>query len=254
MVHLAEPGLIEGEGNSDLTWQQWWAVTPCSELSMVAGLATRQRLVVVAPHPDDEVLACGALIAMHVARGGEVVVIAVTDGEASHAEASSAPNPHDLATQRRGERLQGLTCLGIDHPEVHTLALEDGRVAVQSGLLRGALSFLLRPRDVVVSTWEGDGHPDHNATGLATRQVCQRVGCRFLAAPVWMWHWSAAGDSRVPWHRLRRLALSEEAWSRKQAAMAAHISQLTPRSDTMGAVLGVGVLARAAWRHEYYFV
>lgn len=254
MGTLVAPRLIEGEGSSAITWQRWWATTPCDELPPAGGLSPHQRLVVVAPHPDDEVLACGALIAMHAARGGEVVVIAVTDGEASHAEAASGWSTHDLATERRAERQRGMARLGIERPEVHLLALEDGRVQAQGGVLRGALSFLLRPRDVVVSTWEGDGHPDHNATGLAARQVCQNVGCRFLAAPVWMWHWSATGDPRVPWTRLRRLTLSDDAWARKQAALAEHVTQLTPRSDSDGAVLGAGVLARAAWRFEYYFI
>lgn len=61
-------------------------------------------------------------------------------------------------------------------------------------------------------------------------------------------------DARVPWHRLRRLALSTDACARKQAALAAHVTQLTPRSASVGAVLGPHLLARAAWRHEYFFV
>lgn len=85
MVAVETPRRIEGEGTSEPTWQRWLAATPCSELSMAQALAPSQRLVVVAPHPDDEVLACGALVAVHAARGGEVVFVAVTDGEASHA-------------------------------------------------------------------------------------------------------------------------------------------------------------------------
>lgn len=247
------PRRIEGEGTSAPTWQRWLAATPCPELSMAQGLAPSQRLVVVAPHPDDEVLACGALVAMHVARGGEVVFVAVTDGEASHA-GLSPPGRCELAAQRRAERLRGLARLGIETPQVHSLALPDGGVQAQGGLLRGWLMFVLRPGDVVVSTWEGDGHPDHDSIGRVTRETCLRVGCRFLAAPVWMWHWAAPADARVPWHRLRRLALSPEARARKQSALAAHVTQLTPRGASVGAVLGANLLARAAWRHEHFFV
>lgn len=253
MAAVELPRLIEGEGTSDFTWQRWMAAAPCPDLSIPSVLAPSQRLVVVAPHPDDEVLACGALIAMHAARGGEVVIVAVTDGEGSHGGASGT-GPTDLAARRRGERLQGLLQLGLQHPSVHALALRDGDVQSQSMLLRGWLLFFLRPDDVVVSTWEGDGHPDHEATGRVTRQTCLQVGCGFLAAPVWMWHWAAVADSRVPWQRLQRLGVSSDAWSRKQAALAAHVTQLTPRSPTLGAVLGDTLLARAAWRHEHYFV
>ena len=41
---------------------------------------------------------------------------------------------------------------------------------------------------------------------------------------------------------------------RKQAALAAHRSQLGPRSHELGAVLGPAILERSAWRTEYYFV
>ncbi len=253
MDAVEAPRLIEGEGTSDLTWQGWMATASCSELSLSSVVAPSQRLVVVAPHPDDEVLACGALMAMHAARGGEVEIVAVTDGEASHGVASGA-GLIDLAAHRRRERLQGLVQLGLVQPRVHALALRDGDVQAQSMLLRGWLLFFLRRGDVVVSTWERDGHPDHDATGRVTRQTCEQKGCGFLAAPVWMWHWANAGDPRVPWERLQRLRVQPDAALRKQAALAAHVTQLTPRSATLGPVLGPGLLARAAWPHEYYFV
>ena len=244
---------IEGEGTSGRVWQAWLPALACADMAPVAGLLPAQRLVVVAPHPDDEVLACGALIAMHARQGGEVRVVAVTDGEASHAEVS-ALRPGELAVRRRAERLQGLARLGVGTPRVHALALPDGRVQAHAGaLLRGLLDALC-PGDVVVSTCAFDGHPDHDATGDATRQACLQRGCRWLAAPVWMWHWAATGDARVPWHRLQRLTLSDDARLRKQAALAAHVSQLTPRSPVVGPVLGAHALERAAWRHEYYFV
>lgn len=253
MVPVEAPRLIEGEGTEALTWKGWMTATSSPQLCVPGILSPTQRLVVVAPHPDDEVLACGALMAMHAARGGEVVVVAVTDGESSHAGVCK-PSPLELAIRRRRERLHGLVQLGIAQPRVHTLGLKDGQVQSQSMLLRGWLMFFLRPDDLVVSTWERDGHPDHDATGSITRQTCARHGCHFLAAPVWMWHWAVKDDSRVPWERLQRFDPEPEPWFRKQQALAAHVTQLTPRSATLGAVLGPALLARAAWRHEFYFV
>jgi LmbE family N-acetylglucosaminyl deacetylase len=39
-----------------------------------------RRVLVVAPHPDDEVLGCGGMIAWHAARGDAVAVLELTDG------------------------------------------------------------------------------------------------------------------------------------------------------------------------------
>jgi hypothetical protein len=80
------------------------------------------------------------------------------------------------------------------------------------------------------------------------------TGCRFLAAPVWMWHWATPGDVRVPWRRLRGMSLSPEDVSRKQAGLATYQSQLVSRNFSLGAVLDDAIVKRAAWSTEYYFV
>lgn len=244
--------LIEGNGTAELAWQDWLhlgAVTTTARHECLPGNA---RLVVVAPHPDDEVLACGGLIAMHRAEGGDVAVIAVTDGEASH---GSLPLQHAqaLAVTRCTESAAGLQQLGLKGVAVARLALPDGQVARHMMRLARRLQLLLLPTDVVVTTWRRDGHPDHDATGLATSLACAAVGCRLLEAPVWMWHWASPGDSFVPWHRLQRLPLSPQALNRKQAALAAHASQLDASQRPGGAVLGAAIVARAHRADEYFF-
>ena len=44
-----------------------------------------QRVLVVAPHPDDEALGCGGTIMRHIASGDSVAVLIVTDGRRSRA-------------------------------------------------------------------------------------------------------------------------------------------------------------------------
>lgn len=250
---VERPALMHGEATCELAWRRWLASARCPERAVHEWLSNHARLVIVAPHPDDEILACGGLIAMHVAQGGRVLIVAVTDGEASHAD----PSPmrcQELAAIRRNERVAGLRQLGVSPSSLLALALEDGKVQQQSDSLFEQLMSLLQRDDVVVSTWENDGHPDHDATGGVVRRACTVMGCAFFAAPVWMWHWATPGDARVPWRRLRALPLSFSACSLKQVALAAHLSQLGPRSDTLGPVLGEAIVSRASWRTEYFFV
>jgi len=85
MEAVATGRRIRGEGTTAETdWRDWLADLRPPALSIEQLLANTQRVVVVSPHPDDEVLACGGLLALHARRGGEVMVVAVTDGEASH--------------------------------------------------------------------------------------------------------------------------------------------------------------------------
>lgn len=257
MVAVKSSPLIHGQGTSSVAWRRWLSDRNIPSCAFDDAPHAPPRVVVVAPHPDDEVLACGGLLAQHAARGGEVLVVAVTDGEASHTEAEAsvdASHCADLAEQRRLERLLGLAQLGLSAKTVHAMHLPDGQVKTHGQQLRSELLNLLRPGDTVLSTWEHDGHPDHDASGHATRHACLAIGCRFLSAPVWMWHWASVGDIRVPWHRLHRMALSQDLLQRKLAALAAHATQLTPRSATVGAVLGAAIQERAAWCDEYFFL
>lgn len=247
------PALTLGEATCELAWRRWLAGLRCPELSARDWLPAHARLVVVAAHPDDEILSCGGLIATHVAQGGRVLIVAVTDGEASH-DGSPSFNREDLAYVRRNERWLGLRLLGLSQPRVLALGLDDGHVQQQGTLLLERLMTLLQPDDVVVSTWENDGHPDHDTTGEMARRACTTIGCAYLGAPVWMWHWATPGDDRVPWPRLRGLPLSAADGLHKQAALAAHRSQLSPRNLDLGAVLGHAIVERAAWRTEYFFV
>lgn len=253
MVALSATRAIEGEGTEARDWQRWLTASPCATHPVDHWLAGGQRLVVVAPHPDDEVLACGGLIALHAARGGETLVVAVSDGEASHAGVPGWAASR-LAGARRAESAEGLQRLGAGHAQMLRLGLPDGRVSAHLGEFPGLLAGVLQRSDVVVTTWRLDGHPDHDATGLATARACQLAGCRLLEAPVWMWHWAAPGDGRVPWHRLTSVALDVHAAQRKQSALLAHTSQLRVRDARRGAVLGAAIRARAAWPAEYFFV
>ena len=247
------PRLIQGESTHGVAWRCWLAGLRCHDLSVQGWLPAQTRLVIVAPHPDDEVLACGGLIATHVARGGRVLIVAVTDGEGSH-DSTPSVNRDDLAWLRRNERRQGLRLLGLPQPEVRSFALQDGLVHQQAHVLLRRLMSMLLPTDVVVSTWENDGHPDHDTTGRMARTACAAIGCAYLAAPVWMWHWATPGDPRVPWRRLRGLPLAAADGLRKQAALSAHRSQLGPRSVDLCAVLDPAIVERASWHTEYFFV
>jgi LmbE family N-acetylglucosaminyl deacetylase len=243
---------LSGEGTAEALWQRWLTKTPLAIALTDDVLPAKARLVIVAPHPDDEVLACGGLVASHAADGGSTMVIAVTDGEASHASASRERDAN-LARLRRAECAEGLRRLTMRDLPLLQLGLPDGKVARHADTLQRRLASVLHRDDVVVTTWRLDGHPDHEATGSSVAQACWVAGCKLLEAPVWMWHWAAPADARVPWQRMVGIDLGAPALQRKQSALAAHSTQLQRRDADTGPVLGTSILARAARTTEYFF-
>ncbi len=253
---VAKPPVIAGSSTSEATWRAWAGLAAAPVVTVEKLCSANARLVVLAPHPDDELLACGGLLALHVAAGGRALVVSVTNGEASRRGegARDAVSEASLGSLRSSESAEGLRRLLLNTCDIHRMGFPDGGLAESYQSLKSLLAWELRASDVVVTTWRQDAHPDHDACGRVASEVCQLVGCRLLEAPVWMWHWSEPGDCRVPWNRMVSLTLPADVLDRKRNALAAHGSQLARRSFSVGPVLGSEIVERAARKQEYFFV
>ena len=240
---------IQGEGTAEADWLIWLSGRRTPQLTAQEIFATNRRLVVVAPHPDDEILACGGLLALAAKANFPVVVVAVTEGEASHGVADGYRRSI-LREQRENERSAGLIELGIDPACVISLKIPDGDVARNIYQIFRQLNHLFQMGDVIVTTWFQDGHPDHEATAQAVRLT----GCKLLQAPVWMWHWAKPADKKVPWVNLVVTSLTDGAMQAKQNALSKHHSQFARRSSQPEPVLVPSIVKRSERRHEYFFI
>ncbi|GGJ91738.1 PIG-L deacetylase family protein [Pseudomonas matsuisoli] len=245
---------IVGEGTSYRDWASWNGFDTMLRLDVANLIEPGSRAIIVAPHPDDEVLGCGGLMQALAALKRQTLLVAVTDGGGSHPGSKQWPQ-EKLLENRPTETLDALSRLDIDLPAVHRLGIPDGGVAQGESELIKKLLALIEPGDTVFATWEFDGHPDHEATGRAARRACELTGTRCVQVPVWTWHWARPGDPRVPWQHARRLDLDDKALERKRHAMTAFESQIHPDPST-GAepILSPDALERLFRPWEIYFV
>ncbi|MEJ8826832.1 PIG-L family deacetylase [Variovorax humicola] len=252
MAAVTQRLIDPGEGTPEAEWLPWLDATSIQAIAAEALVPEGSRAVVVAPHPDDEVLAVGGLLSCLAALGRELRIIAVTDGTASHPGSSRWP-PDVLERIRPAETRRALALLGVPH-DLLRLGLPDGGLKALRPLLADALIPLLLPGDVVFTTWSADGHPDHEATGQATALAATCSGATVIEVPVWGWHWAKPGDRRMPWRRARRVLLDGDASARKRSALQAFESQMQPDPSTgSGPVLRNSTLARAARPFEVVF-
>lgn len=247
---------IAGPGTTEAAWLPFLEGLRLPPLKLTP---PPRRVVVLAPHPDDEVLGVGGLLALLSRAGASVEVVAVTDGEASH-PASTAVPPTELSLVRTMETVTALTALGL-RPTVHRLGLRDGGAGSLEDPVTDALASddeLLQPGDWLLAPWDSDGHPDHEAVGRAAHRVVERTGARLLAYPVWAWHWAQPADPRVPWSRASVVRLPADVRRAKAAAVTAFRSQTEPlgpdpADPADAAVLPAAVLARFARPYEVVF-
>lgn len=201
------------------------------------------RVVVLAAHPDDETLGAGGLIAACAARHIEIDVIVASDGSASH-PLSPSTQPEHLARVRRDE-VQGAVNVLAPDARLHFLGLPDGQLMSQRALLAERIYQLVPGVTHLVTPWDGDRHPDHEACAIVAAQVAAKGAARHWQYPIWAWHWADPDSEDIPRDRLHQLGLTHEESVLKRRALACHTSQHTPLTGAPGdeAILSAGMLA-----------
>ncbi len=190
------------------------------------------RVLVVAPHPDDESIGCGGALAAHVADGAEVHALFLTSGEAGHPKI-----PADvLGPQREAEAQAAADVLGL--ASVEFWRVPDGRLRAGEVLVDRMAATLRAHRPAVVYvTHPGELHADHRAAARLVRRAAGRVdrAPELRGYEVW-----------TPIHQLDHVIDIGEHVERKAEAIRAHASQ----AELMD--FAEAALALARWRGELY--
>jgi LmbE family N-acetylglucosaminyl deacetylase len=134
--------------------------------------------LVVAAHPDDEVLGCGGAILRHVEAGDPIHVVIVTDG--GHREtAESAPDAY--IAQRQQESRNAAALLGYGAPTFW--GLPDRGIAYGERLISRLVTTILSiEADLVYAPSPFELHPDHRTLGMVAAEAVRRCGraCRLV--------------------------------------------------------------------------
>lgn len=131
------------------------------------------RILVLAPHPDDESLGCGGTVARYTQGGATAALLVVSDGGAL--DEQDGKKPEDLAAERAQETRAAAQVLGIQH--VSFLGLPDGRLnhhgkEIDKALRQNLVAFT---PDIVFCPSPIDGHCDHAAVARVMLQLHREV-------------------------------------------------------------------------------
>jgi LmbE family N-acetylglucosaminyl deacetylase len=185
------------------------------------------RVAIVAPHPDDESLGCGGLIARLAALGKPPLVVVVSDGTGSHPNSRSFPAER-LRTLREEETRAAVAALGLPFPP-QFLRLRDtavphpGEPAFAEAVERFASALPPKGVDTIAVSFRDDPHWDHQAAfALATAVIARTARpVRLLEYVIWN---DDAATATPPGFRPRRLDIAG-VLDAKQRAIACHRSQ-----------------------------
>jgi N-acetylglucosamine malate deacetylase 1 len=150
-----------------------------------------RRIVVLAPHMDDEIIGCGGTLYKHIQRGATVTVIYMTDGR------YGGKLPSRAAGERRGgqnlgldirrrEALLAMETLGIQ--DSIFLDAEDGQLSSAQGLPDRVKQILesIGP-DLVYLPFFLEEHPDHRAVSQILMEATEGISCEFDCCGYEVW-------------------------------------------------------------------
>ncbi|MEZ5964307.1 MAG: PIG-L family deacetylase [Planctomycetota bacterium] len=202
----------------------------------------KERVLVIAPHLDDEAIPCGGTLLLHAGLGSDAHVVFTTDSAGVSDEPTARQALRDL---RRREAAAAKRILGYGSDEMYDFP--DGRLVRHEDALRQRLVGSVRTfaPTQILCPFPADSHADHQATALATAHAVAAVGFsgEIWAYEVWTTLWPNVG-----------VDISSVA-ADKQRAIACYASQLDDR-DYVAAVMGLnryrGLQHRVEFAEAYY--
>jgi LmbE family N-acetylglucosaminyl deacetylase len=220
------------------------------------------RVLVIAPHPDDESLGCGGLIACLTRRASKFCFIFVTDGGASHVGSRSWPRRR-LAARRKQETLEALKRLGAADAQSFFFGLPDSAIPPPASdaweKTLAELTTIVRNfhPTLAVMPWRRDPHCDHRDSWLLATKALKRADARpvILEYAIWLDELGTSSD-RPQEGESKTVTIDIGAvLSEKRAAIAAHETQTTALidDDPEGFRLSAATIARLTMPTETYW-
>ncbi len=183
------------------------------------------RVLVLASHPDDELLGVGGTIARHADEGDDVSLVVCSEGATARYEPEAATALQDSG--RQAARVLGarnIRFLGMRDQHLDALPILTVIRAVEAVVREFA-------PDVVYTHHWGDVNRDHKVVGEAVMVACRPVGENYPRAVYLFetpssteWSWPDPASAFVPNHFVDVSSTLE----RKLQAMACYPTELRP--------------------------
>lgn len=189
-----------------------WGVVPNVLKIRTVSVIRADKVLVLSPHPDDDVLGCGGLLASLSETGAKIKVIYFTDGARG---TRSGKRNENLVAEREEEAREAGKVLGVG--EEKFLRLSDSKLTADLSLaaqIRREIEF--DKPDLLLAPSPEELHPDHHAIAEALN-----LALKNFDGQVNIWLYEVWGIGRI-----NRLFVIDDFVDKKREALKCHRSQM----------------------------
>lgn len=214
------------------------------------GMNIMQHILIIAPHPDDEILGCGGLIQRALTKGGRVDVVILTNGEASH---DGCCEKSDIAENRTLLTYRAAQAIGLQQENIHKLDFKDGGVSLDDEENVDRLYKLLaaiQPEQIYIPH-QNEGWRDHVIIkSLISSFVEQTPKAELYEYLVWSWYYVRGWFN---WRQCSVLRMNKKECLSKITAMNVYTTDIAPCGKPWSGTLPNILIKACSWNRELYF-
>lgn len=209
------------------------------------------KALVIAPHPDDEIIGCAGLIQSLLQNGKQVDIILMTGGGSSHHGCCNI-DEETLINARRRLTKDAAQIIGLSADRIHFLDYPDGSISTDNPETEKLLELItdLSP-DAIFVPHKGDGWSDHIMTGEIVRDIIKdNKSISLYEYCVWFWYYNYWN---IDWKQARVLKMTKQQAKTKNQAIDAYIHPTAPCGKPYSGVLPSVFIWANRWDKELYF-
>lgn len=209
------------------------------------------KALIVAPHPDDEIIGCAGLLRSLLQNGKQVDIILMTGGGASHHGCCDI-DEKTLINARRQLTKDAAQIIGLSADRIHFLDYPDGCISKDNPETE-KLSELIKDLspDAIFVPNKGEGWSDHIVTGEIVRNIIKdNESISLYEYCVWFWYYNYWA---IDWEQARVLKMTKQQAKTKNLAIDAYIHPAAPCGKPYSGVLPSVFIWANSWDKELYF-
>jgi LmbE family N-acetylglucosaminyl deacetylase len=232
-----------------IVWLTYFLIRLTSKMANdeIRQIISKKLILILAPHPDDEILGLGGIFLQILQKGGKVNLVYLTDGEGS----GVLPEKEEIRLQRIALSEQVCKKLGLDSSAIIRLRLPDGAIPHQgqNGFV-GAVNSIkqlietLKP-DAVFATHPLDYWPfDHVACAHIAREAVNQSEHKTQLWYYWVWAWYNIRPwqlLKIKFRKLWKIDISDQ-MPQKKALMNVYLKAVTPDGKPWSGLLPKALL------------